>query len=43
MDLQFTNTWWALALPLILIIMDILTGYYNAWKNNEVYIKLENI
>lgn len=36
MNLQFTNTWWALALPLILMIMDILTGYYNAWKNNEV-------
>lgn len=36
MNLQFTNQWWALILPLILMVLDIITGYYNAWKNNEV-------
>lgn len=36
MKLQFTNQWWALIFPLFLMIMDIFTGYYNAWENNEV-------
>ena len=36
MNLHFTNTWWVFILPLILMILDIITGYYNAWKNNEV-------
>lgn len=36
MNLHFTNIWWALGLPLILMVLDIVTGYYNAWKNNEV-------
>ena len=36
MKLQFTNNWWAVGLPLILMILDILTGYFNAWKNNEI-------
>ncbi len=36
MNLQFTNIWWTLGLPLILMVLDIITGYYNAWKNNEV-------
>lgn len=36
MKLHFTNIGWTIGLPLVLMIMDILTGYYNAWKNNEV-------
>lgn len=36
MNLHFTHTWWAIILPLVLMVMDIITGYYNAWKNNEV-------
>ena len=36
LQLQFTNIAWAVILPLILMILDVLTGYYNAWKNNEV-------
>lgn len=34
--LKFTHTFWALILPCILMIFDIITGYYNAWKRNEV-------
>lgn len=36
MNLQFTNQWWALILPLILMVLDIITGYYNAWEKDEV-------
>jgi toxin secretion/phage lysis holin len=36
MNLHFTNNWWAVGVPIILMILDILTGYYNAWKNEEV-------
>lgn len=36
MNLQFTNDMWALKAPLILMILDILTGYINAWENNEI-------
>ena len=36
MNLQFTNIWWVVLLPLTLMVLDIITGYYNAWKNNEV-------
>ena len=36
MNLKFTNIWWTIGVPLILMILDILTGYYNAWKNKEV-------
>ena len=36
MNLQFTNIWWALILPLILMVLDVITGYYNAWKNEEI-------
>ena len=39
MNLHFTNFWWALIVPLVLMIMDIITGYYNAWKSNEVSSK----
>lgn len=36
MNLHFSNTVWVFLLPLILMILDILTGYYNAWKNGEI-------
>lgn len=35
-NLHFTNIWWIVGVPLILMMLDIITGYYNAWKNNEV-------
>ncbi len=36
MNLEFTNIWWAFILPFILMIIDVITGYINAWKNNNV-------
>ena len=36
MNLQFTNEIWAFVLPLLLMIIDIFTGYINAWKNKEI-------
>jgi toxin secretion/phage lysis holin len=35
-EIHFTNLAWTFFLPLILMILDIITGYYNAWKNKEV-------
>ena len=32
---HFANVGWAIATPLILIIIDILTGIIIAWKNND--------
>lgn len=34
-NIHFTNIWWALGTPLILIILDVLTGVVIAWKNND--------
>lgn len=36
MNLQFTKTIWIFLLPLILMVLDIFTGYYNAWEKNEI-------
>lgn len=36
LNLKFTNMIWVFALPLLLMVLDVLTGYYNAWKNNEI-------
>ena len=36
MKLQFTNIAWAIATPLGLMILDILTGFLGAWKNKEI-------
>lgn len=36
MNLHFTNIWWVIGVPLILMILDIVTGYYNAWKEGKV-------
>lgn len=35
-SLKFTKGYWLLLLPFILMISDILTGYLQARKNNEV-------
>jgi len=34
-NIEFSNIWWAIATPLILIILDILTGLIIAWKNGD--------
>lgn len=36
MKLNFTNSLWIFILPLALMILDVITGYYNSWKNNDV-------
>lgn len=36
MNLQFTHVGWQIGLPLILMVIDIITGYYNAWKSNTI-------
>ncbi|WP_288910819.1 phage holin family protein [uncultured Thomasclavelia sp.] len=35
-ELQFTHTYWAFLLPVILMAFDVITGYYNAWKNGDI-------
>lgn len=35
-NLEFANTCWIILLPLILMIVDIITGYVNAWKTKSV-------
>ena len=34
-NIQFSNVWWAIATPMILIILDVLTGIIIAWRNND--------
>lgn len=34
-NIQFTNIWWTILAPLILIIIDIATGVVIAWRNND--------
>ena len=34
-NIHFTNLWWAILAPMILIIIDVLTGGVIAWKNND--------
>ena len=36
LKLHFTNTIWCLIVPIVLMVLDIITGYYNAWKKNEI-------
>lgn len=36
MNLHFTNIWWVFILPLALMILDVITGYYNAWENKMI-------
>lgn len=35
-NLKFSHDYWELILPLILMVFDIITGYYNAWKKKEI-------
>lgn len=34
-NIQFTNVWWAIFAPMILIVIDVLTGLVIAWKNGD--------
>ena len=34
-NIHFTNLWWTILAPLILIIIDVLTGIIIAWRNND--------
>lgn len=36
LQMQFTNIIWAITLPAILMLLDVITGYYNAWKKDEI-------
>lgn len=35
-NLEFTNIIWVVILPLSLMLIDIITGYVNAWKNRKI-------
>ena len=35
-ELEFTQDFWVFLLPCILMLIDVITGYYNAWKTNTV-------
>lgn len=35
MNLEFTSIVWVFILPLILMLIDIVTGYVNAWKEGK--------
>ena len=34
-QVNFTSIWWAIATPLILIIIDVLTGIIIAWRDGD--------
>lgn len=34
-NFHFTNLWWTILAPLILIIIDVFTGIVIAWRNND--------
>lgn len=34
-NIQFSNIWWAILAPIILIALDVLTGIIIAWRNND--------
>ena len=36
MNLKFTSEWWSLMGPLVLCVLDVLTGYMYAWINDDV-------
>ena len=38
-QIEFTNNFWCVALPILLCIIDVVTGYVNAWKQNELSSK----
>jgi len=34
-NIHFTSIWWTIFAPLLLIILDVLTGVIIAWRNND--------
>lgn len=36
LELTFVDTIWQIILPLVLMAVDIITGYYNAWEKKEI-------
>ena len=38
-ELNFISDKWMFLFPLILMILDVVTGYYNAWKRKQVKSK----
>lgn len=36
MQLKFVADYWVIVLPCILMALDIITGYYNAWEKHKV-------
>ena len=36
LKLNFSNEIWQIGAPLILMILDIITGYYNAWRKDKI-------
>ena len=34
-NMHFTNIWWAILAPMVLIVIDVLTGIVIAWRNND--------
>lgn len=38
-DFKITNVVWFILLPLILAILDVITGYLNAWIKNDIQSK----
>lgn len=34
-NIHFTSVWWAILAPMVLIVIDVLTGIVIAWKNND--------
>lgn len=35
-NLKFSHNYWLVLLPCILMVLDIITGYYNAWKRKKI-------
>ena len=36
LKLNFANQIWQIVIPLVLMVCDIITGYYNAWRKKKV-------
>lgn len=34
-NIEFSNIWWAIATPMILIVLDVLTGLIISWRNGD--------
>lgn len=34
-EIHFTSIWWAIFAPLLLIVIDVITGVVISWKNND--------